>query len=108
MTEDVTYRRRGDVGEFLGGGDDDGFNLGGYPAVGVGYASFVFEVEHVPYSAHDVVYAQLAADVYCKSVIVNHIHSVHEAGDDLVDDVYPLFVGEEAAFVLVQTYGHGD
>ena len=92
------------MGELLGRGDDYGLYVRGHAAVGVGYRPFVLEVEHVPDPAHDMVYAQLAADVDGQPVIFDHAHPVH-AGDGLPYDILFLGVGEETHLVLVDSYG---
>lgn len=95
------------MGEFLGGRNDYGLDFGGQAAIGIGNGTLGLEVDHIPYAAHDVAYAQFAAGVDGEVGIFDDPYVGH-AGSGTANYFEFLLVGEEAAFVLVDTHGDYD
>ena len=52
-----------------------------------------------------MLYAQLAANINCQTVILDDAHSF-KTGNSLPDDVNSLFVWKESALIYVHTYSH--
>ena len=93
------------MGEFLRSRDDYGLYFGGESPVGIGYGSFVLEIEHIPHAADYVAYSFGPADIHRKPVILNYLYPV-DAFRSLTDDVKLLRIGEEAPLVMVDTHGN--
>ena len=105
MADDISHGRRGDVGIFLGGRDDDRVHFRIEMTVGIGDRLLVVEIRHIPDTSDNVSDAKLAADVHGKPVIADDSHPLKTLAG-LPDDVLALIDGELAPLGLVDADCH--
>ena len=100
MPQDVPDCRRGNVCIFLRCRDYDSLDFGSEAAVGIGYGSFVLEVQHIADSPHNVPDAHFPANVNGKPVILDDLHAF-ETLRRLADYLQLLLHIEETGLVLI-------
>ena len=86
------------MSKFLSGRNDDRLDLRCEKAVRIRDGTLVLKIEHIADSTHNVMYAQFAAGIHGKFIILDDSHTLHTVRS-LTYDIHTLVHIVESTFM---------